>query len=315
MSIKKVVILDEGISTGIVELIKAGIPAGWTLAEDVRGARVLVTMNKDIPEGTLREAGNHLDLIIKFIPGKAAVAATSARIVEIGEPAKMGVAEHAVTLILALSRHLLYVVQQTNAKKWVPGCDQPALTDQDQYAYNWIGLLDFGMLFRKTVGLVGFGYIGKEVARRLKPFGVRILYNDINRCTAETEAEYGVEYRDLDSLLQESDFVSLHLVYTGDNDKLFRARQFGLMKPSAYFINTSRGRMVDEEALVEALKSKRIAGTALDVFYYEPFHNDHPLLSLAGANVILTPHLAGTPDAQAWQIVADQVIELLNQYS
>ena len=132
-----------------------------------------------------------------------------------------------------------------------------------------------------------------------------------HRCDVETEAEYGVEYRDLDSLLQESDFVSLHLVFTGDNDKLFSARQFGPTKPSAYFINTSRGRMVDEEALVDALKSKRIAGTALDVFYYEPFHHDHPLLGLAGANVILTPHSAGTPDAQAWQIVADQVIEQL----
>ncbi len=113
--------------------------------------------------------------------------------------------------------------------------ETPILTDQRKYTYNWIGLDDFGMIFGKTVGLVGFGYIGKEVAKRLLPFGARIIYHDIVRADPKTEAEYGAEYRDLDSLLKESDFVSLHLKFSGDNDKQFGRREFGLMKPNGVF--------------------------------------------------------------------------------
>jgi len=315
MKNKTVILFDEGISAGVIELIKSNIPEGWILDDTIREAEVIITSNQDISSDILSKAGPNLGLILKLVPGNATIANTQAKIVEIGEPALFGVAEHAVTLMLALSRHLLYVVKQTNAQKWIPGCETPILTDQKKYTYNWIGLDDFGMIFGKTVGLVGFGYIGKEVAKRLKPFGTRIIYYDLIRADSKTEDEYGAEYHDLDSLLRESDFVSLHLKFTGDNDKLFSRREFGLMKPTAYLINTSRGRMVDEDALVEALASKKIGGAGLDVFYYEPFHPNHPILNMVGENVILTPHTAGTPNAQAQQIIANQVIGLIRSYS
>ena len=267
-----------------------------------------------LPKDVLKTAGPKLGLIIKLVPGSAAIANTDVKVVEVGEPALFGVAEHVVALMLALSRQLLYVTKRTKAQEWEPGKETPILTEQRKYTFNWIGLDDFGMIYGKTVGLVGFGYIGREVAKRLKPFGVRIIYYDIIRADPETEEQYGAEYRDLESLLKESDFVSLHLKFTGDNDKQFSRREFGLMKPTAFFINTSRGRMVDEEALADALESKQIGGAGLDVFYYEPFQPDSPLLKVAGDNVILTPHVAGTPNAQAKEIVADDVIGLIRKF-
>ncbi len=112
--------------------------------------------------------------------------------------------------------------------------------------------------------------------------------------------------------MRESDFVTLHLRFqegSGGNDKQFGAREFSLMKQTAYFINTSRGRMMDEDALAFALRSGQIAGAGLDVFRYEPLPADHPLLALAGDNVILTAHVAGSPMAEAWQTTADEVVE------
>ena len=96
-------------------------------------------------------------------------------VVDLPNTTLLGVAEHAVTLILALSRHLLQVARQTAHQQWVASCDEPIPTDQRQYTYNWIGLEDFGTLYRKTVGLVGLSYIGRAVAQRLRPFGVRLL--------------------------------------------------------------------------------------------------------------------------------------------
>ena len=314
MQHKTVVLLEDGISPEIIELVRSKIPEGWIIKNNPTDAEVIVTSNQDITRDVLRAAGSELGLIIKLVPGSAAIADTEVKVVEVGEPALFGVAEHVVALILALSRQLLYVTKRTKAQEWEPGKETPILTEQRKYTFNWIGLDDFGMIYGKTVGLVGFGYIGKEVAKRLLPFGVRILYYDIIRADPATEEQYGAEYRDLDSLLKESDFVSLHLKFTGDNDKQFSHGEFGLMKPTAFFINTSRGRMVDEEALAEALAAKKIGGAGLDVFYYEPFQPDSPLLKVAGDNVILTPHVAGTPNAQAKTVVANDVIRLIRKY-
>ena len=97
------------------------------------------------------------------------------------------------------------------------------------------------------------------------------------------------------------------------NDRQFGAREFALMKPTAYFINTSRGRMVDEDALAEAVRTGRIAGAGIDVFRYEPFAPDNPLAALAGDNVILTAHTAGAPMVEAWQTTAHELIERIQE--
>ncbi len=140
----------------------------------------------------------------------------------------------------------------------------------------------------KTLGLVGCGRIGQAVARRAHGFGMTVLYTDPNRLAPDAEASHKVSFRSFDDLLRESDFVSLHPQLTPATRHLMSSRQFSLMKPTAYVINTSRGPVIDEAALVEALKRKRIAGAGLDVYEHEPAVS--PELT-AMPNVVLTPHL------------------------
>ena len=303
---------DSAIQAGILEAIRAHLPAGWSLEERAEEADVILTENVDVSDEMLASAGTSLRLIARRDTGRATVSPTTVPIFDFPDPARVGVAEHTVMLLLTLSHHLFWVARQTANQQWVPGREKPVLTDQDWYTYNWVGLEDFGTLYRKTVGIVGLGYVGRVVAKRLRNFGVRLLYTDLYRLEPAEEARLGVQWRELGDLLQESDFVTLHHRFQegpGGNDKQFGAREFALMKSTAYIINTARGRMVDEEALVEALSSGGIAGAGLDVFRFEPLPADHPLLELADDNVVLTAHVAGVPDDQAQQIVAEALVE------
>jgi glyoxylate reductase len=140
-----------------------------------------------------------------------------------------------------------------------------------------------------TLGIIGLGRIGAAVARRAAGFGMRILYYGRSRKT-RAEKDLGAVYADLDTLLAQSDFVSIHAALTEDTRGLIGARQLGLMKPSAILINTARGPLVDQDDLYEALRSGAIAGAALDVTDPEPLPTDSPLLALD--NVVITPHIA-----------------------
>ena len=141
----------------------------------------------------------------------------------------------------------------------------------------------------KTAGIVGFGAIGKKVAQRLKGFEMELLvYDPYFKPTAETK---GIELVSLETLLQRSDFVTLHCRLTQETERLFDAQMLSLMKPTAYFINTSRSGLVDEKALWQALKDHKIMGAALDVYDREPPGKDYPLVTLD--NVTLSPHMAG----------------------
>jgi D-3-phosphoglycerate dehydrogenase len=139
------------------------------------------------------------------------------------------------------------------------------------------------------VGIVGLGRIGRAVARRCQGFGMRILAHDIQPDAAYAR-EKGIELAPLDTLLRESDFVTLHAPHMKDTENLIGRRQLAQMKPTAYLVNTARGALVDEEALYEALAAGRIAGAGLDVFKREP-PKGSPLLTLD--NVLLAPHAAG----------------------
>jgi D-3-phosphoglycerate dehydrogenase / 2-oxoglutarate reductase len=139
----------------------------------------------------------------------------------------------------------------------------------------------------KTVGIVGLGQIGQKVAQRLSGFQVKLLgydphikYND-----------FGLEQVSLEDLMRKADFVTIHARYCAETDKLISKELIGLMKPTAYLINTSRPGLIDEEALYEALKEHRIAGAGLDVFNVEPPGKDYPMINLE--NVTVTPHMAG----------------------
>jgi autoinducer 2 (AI-2) kinase len=141
-----------------------------------------------------------------------------------------------------------------------------------------------------TVGLVGLGAVGHQVARRLVPFGARILAYDPYAPDARL-AEVGATRADLDDLLRASDVVSLHCAVTDQTRGMIDARRLALMKPTAYLVNTARYQLADGEALYAALKDRRIAGAALDVFKAEPPTPDDPFLKLD--NVIVTPHIGG----------------------
>ena len=140
----------------------------------------------------------------------------------------------------------------------------------------------------KILGLVGFGRIGRAMARRARGFEMKIVYADPRRLPADEEKKFEAQYRSIDDLLGEADFVSLHPQLTADTRHLISDREFSLMKPTAFVINTSRGPVIDEAALVRALKEKKIAGAALDVYEHEP--SVSPELT-AMPNVVLTPHL------------------------
>jgi glyoxylate reductase len=131
------------------------------------------------------------------------------------------------------------------------------------------------------------------MARRLRAFEMRILYHKRNRIRADEEQDMGIEYAEFDALLEQSDFVCVEVSYNPSTHKMFGSREFGLMKPTSYFINTARGRIVDEDALIHALQSKTIAGAALDVYYHEPSAVWDPIVPEALRqmdNVILAPH-------------------------
>jgi glyoxylate reductase len=181
-------------------------------------------------------------------------------------------ADFAWALLLAVARRVVEADQYVRAGNWTGwNFDQFCGTD----------------VWGKTLGIVGFGRIGRAVARRAAGFGMKVIYNSRTRATEEVEKELRAEHRELNALLAEADFVSLHVPLNGDTRQLFDAPKFFRMKPSAFLINTSRGPVVDEAALVHALESKKIAGAGLDVFEQEPFVH----AGLKRPNVVLAPHL------------------------
>ncbi len=150
------------------------------------------------------------------------------------------------------------------------------------------------LLENATLGLLGFGEIARPMARYAQAFGMRTLYWDRTRF-AGLEAQYHAEYVAWDELFAQADVLSVHLPITPETERIIGARELGLMKPSAYFINTARGKLVDQPALVEALRQGRLGGAGLDVFYDEPLPPDDPLHDLhadPAANVTLTSHSA-----------------------
>lgn len=140
----------------------------------------------------------------------------------------------------------------------------------------------------KTLGVVGFGRIGQAVARRARGFGMRVVYHDVVRPPREVEGELGAEYRELDDLIREADFISVHVALTPETRHLFGRDEFRAMKPTAVIVNSSRGPVIDEAALAEALREGEIFAAGLDVFEREP--EVHPRL-LELDNAVIVPHL------------------------
>jgi len=182
-------------------------------------------------------------------------------------------ADFAWTLLMAVARRLGEGEALARSGEW-KGWDLDQLVGADVWG--------------KTLGLVGFGRIGRAVARRAAGFQMKVIYHDAVRVPLDVERGFHAEYRDLSALLGESDFVSVHVPLLQETHGLFNAKTFSQMKPTSFLINTSRGPVVDEAALVQALENKKIAGAALDVYEKEPII--HP--GLKRPNVVLAPHIA-----------------------
>jgi len=182
-------------------------------------------------------------------------------------------ADFAWTLLMAVARRIGEGEQLARSGNW-KGWDLDQLVGTDVWG--------------KTLGLVGFGRIGRAVARRAAGFQMKVLYSDAIRAPLDVEKEVKAEYRDFNTLLAEADFVSVHVPLLPDTRGLFDGAKFSRMKPTAFLINTSRGPVVDEAALVHALESGKLAGAALDVYENEPFI----LPGLKRPNVVLAPHIA-----------------------
>lgn len=184
------------------------------------------------------------------------------------------VAEYTLGLMISTLRHIAWAHDALKAGHWSGG----ALAH------------DSLMLHGRTLGIVGCGAVGQQVARLARAFGCQLLYTQRTRLNAALESELSIRYCTLDTLLAESDVVSLHCPLTDATRSLINTRAFERMKPSAVLINVARGGVVDEQALVQALSSRRILAAASDVFVTEPLPEDSPLRKLD--NLVLSPHIA-----------------------
>ena len=186
------------------------------------------------------------------------------------------VADHAVLLMLAVYKQLMAAEPATRDGRWNQPID---------------GFNTFEMA-EKLVGVLGLGNIGRRVARRVQGFEAEVQYYDLFPLSPDLEQQLGVSRVDLEELFRTSDIISVHTPLTPETHHIVSRELIGLMKPTAVFVNTSRGPVVDESALIDALREGRIAAAGLDVFEKEPVDPENPLLSMS--NVVVTPHSAGT---------------------
>lgn len=253
------------------------------LLESLNGTSGLIVRSATLADEELLSRATSLEVI-----GRAGVgldnidleAATRRGIAIINAPAgnTVSTAEHAFALLLSLARGIPHAAASMRAGKW------------ERKAFEGAQLAE------KTLGVVGAGRIGTEVVRRARAFGMDVLVSDPYLSDARA-AELGVRSVSLDRLLGQSDYVTLHVPLVDETHHLIGADQLARMKPTAGLVNAARGGIVDEAALVEALRDGTIAGAALDVFETEPLPEDDPLRTCP--NLIMTPHLgASTPEAQ-----------------
>jgi len=172
-------------------------------------------------------------------------------------------------------------------------------------AYDYVGL----DLQGKTLGILGLGRIGKTLAKRAKAFDMKLVYHNRKRVSKTREKTLGVKYVSFEKIITQSDIISIHVPHTKETDHMFDMKIFRKMKKSAFLINTSRGKIVNEKDLVTALKKKMIAGAGLDVFETEPISKKHPLVKLQ--NVVLAPHI-GSSTKETRAKMAEITVKNLN---
>lgn len=254
-------------------------PSRAELLKRVEGKDALICLLTEKINDELLDAGPKLRVVANVAVGFDNIDLTACTRRKIPASNTPGVldettADFAWTLLMAVARRLLEGEELMRSGKWM-GWNLDQLCGAD--------------IWGKTLGLLGFGRIGRAVARRSTGFKMRIIYNDALRAPAEVEKELGAQFLERDRVFAEADFLSLHVPLLPETRRLMSAEQFAKMKRTAFLINTSRGPVVDEAALVAALDAGQIAGAALDVYENEP--KVHPGL-VGRKNVILAPHIS-----------------------
>jgi phosphoglycerate dehydrogenase-like enzyme len=280
----------------VYDVIRGQMPSGWRLVTlegetkdgwlaQLRGVDFLIVADWPITEETV-SAAPKLRMVQHQGVGhekidKASLERRGIPLALCPAGTTVGVAEHTILLILAVYKRLVVADTMLRQGTWL----------------QW-GLRSSSFeLAGKTLGLIGFGRIGQAVAKRAHAFDTTILYHDPHlRERPNIAAALGARGVAFTDLIRQSDIVSLHVPTTDETRRFMSTHEFEQMKRSAILINTSRGAIVDEPALIKALEAKTIAGAGLDVFEQEPVRPDNPLLKMD--NVVLTPHIsAGTVDA------------------
>ena len=264
-------------------------PSRAELLQHIRGIEGLLCLLTEKIDGEVMDAaGPQLKVISNHAVGfdNIDVNAATSRGIPVGNTPGVltdATADFAFALLMAVARRIPEAERYVHAGKWK----------------TWEPMLLLGVDIKgATLGLVGFGRIGKAMARRAAGFDMRVIYYDPTEKAAEPELRATAV--DLETLLKESDFISLHTPLTPDTHHLIDSDAFSTMKPNAVLINTARGPVVDPDALYEALKEKRIFGAGLDVTDPEPIPRDSPLLTLD--NIVIVPHIASGSKASRNQM-------------
>jgi len=254
-------------------------PAREVLLREVTQVDGLLSLLTDRIDGEVMDAAPRLRVVSNFAVGFDNIdipAATKRRIVVTNTPEVLTetVADFAFCLMLGAARRLVEGDRYARDGKWK----------------TWEPLLLAGQdMYRATLGLIGLGRIGSAVARRAKGFEMRVMYYDPFR-REDLEQSLQIEYRPFSDVVRQADFISVHVPLSEQTRHLIGREQFAMMKPTAVFVNTSRGPVVDQQALAEALAARRIFAAGIDVFEREPVPTDDPLL--AQGNAVVAPHIA-----------------------
>jgi glyoxylate reductase len=254
------------------------MPRDQLLAEVAGKAGVITLLTDRVDDEFLDAAGPALRIVANYAVGFDNI--------DVGACTRHGVlASNTPEVLTETTADIAFILMMAAARRIAEG-DRFL---RSRTPWIWGPLMMLGQdVHHKTLGVVGFGRIGQAVARRARGFAMRVRYHDVHRATAEVEQELQAEYRDLGDLLRESDFVSIHTNLTPQTHHLINAERLAMMKPTAVLVNTSRGPVIDEEALARALKENQIFAAGLDVFEHEP--DVYPGL-LDCENAVLIPHL------------------------
>ena len=282
-----------------LEVVMVRNPSRDALLQQLPGTHFLISERAGVIDGELIAAAPELRLIQRLgsLTYDIDLAAATARNIPVcAWPLKgcVMVAEHMLLQMLALVKRVAEVKAIAEAAAdW----DRPSRrTDENTFAYNWSNRQAIQGIYQTTVGILGFGEIGAELARRLRPFApTSVLYHKRQRLPATLETELGINYAEPPQIIAQSDFLCCLLPFTETTELSLNATTLAQMKPGAYLVNCGSGSVIDETALAAAIERGQLGGAALDTFEWEPIRPDNPLLPLARqstANVLLTPHTA-----------------------